>query len=109
MRLSDASPVPSPAWPRATILLGEVRIHASAPYDIADFQTLVRAGYEQVDRTSFIRDVETLGRFLLYIRDHLPQVTIRDSATNTFLEVLAAIRRTPHPRIELQRPGAKRP
>ncbi len=38
------------------------------PYGIADFQALIRSGYEYVDRTAHIRDVEALGRHLLFIR-----------------------------------------
>ncbi len=40
----------------------------SLPYGIADFQSLIKSGYEYVDRTSHLRDVENLGRHLLFIR-----------------------------------------
>jgi len=146
------------------------------PYGLADFPVLIRDGFEYVDRTMHIREVEELGRSLLFIRprrfgkslwlrtlaayydlrtanehdelfgtlavgrdptpdahryfvlswdfsavsprgpvdevarslndyvnttlriflgdyrDHLPRVPIRDDATNTLLEVLAAVR-----------------
>ncbi len=151
------------------------------PYGLADFATLIRDGFEYVDRTEHLHDVESLGRPLLFIRprrfgkslwlrtlaayydlrtagehdelfghlavgrhptpnahryfvlswdfsavsprgpvdqvarslndyvnttlesflgdygDHLPRVSIRDDAKNTFQLVLAAVRRTGHP------------
>ena len=38
------------------------------PYGLADFATLIRDGFEYVDRTTHLRDVEELGRSLLFIR-----------------------------------------
>ncbi|NJL26913.1 MAG: AAA family ATPase [Thermoanaerobaculia bacterium] len=38
------------------------------PYGIADFPTLIKAGYEYVDRTAHIHDLESLGRHLLFVR-----------------------------------------
>ena len=150
------------------------------PYGIADFQALISDGYEYIDRTSYIHDLESLGRHLLFVRprrfgkslwlgtlaayydlrtagahqelfghldvgrsptpdahryfvlqwdfsevsprgslervagslndyvntelevflsdygDHLPRIAVRSDARNTFIEVLAAIRKTPH-------------
>lgn len=37
------------------------------PYGTAEFQALIRDGYEYVDATSHIRELETLGRYLLFI------------------------------------------
>ncbi len=38
------------------------------PYGLADFPVLIRDGFEYIDRTMYIRDVEELGRPLLFIR-----------------------------------------
>jgi hypothetical protein len=38
-----------------------------------------------------------LRNFLRYYRQHLPAITIRDNAKDTFLEILGAIRETAHP------------
>lgn len=38
------------------------------PYGIADFQALIRDGYVYIDRTSHIHDLESLGRYLLFVR-----------------------------------------
>ena len=38
------------------------------PYGLADFPTLIREGYTYLDRTHHLRDLETLGRALLFIR-----------------------------------------
>jgi hypothetical protein len=38
------------------------------PYGIADFSRIIKSGRTYVDRTSHIRDVESLGENLLFIR-----------------------------------------
>jgi hypothetical protein len=38
------------------------------PYGLADFPTLIRDGFTYIDRTHHIRDLEELGRLLLFVR-----------------------------------------
>jgi hypothetical protein len=38
------------------------------PYGLADFPTLIRDGFTYIDRTKHIRDLEELGRLLLFVR-----------------------------------------
>jgi len=38
------------------------------PYGLADFPRLIREGFEYIDRTMFLHEVEELGEYLLFIR-----------------------------------------
>ena len=42
------------------------------PYGIADFQAIRRDGTVYVDRTSYLREIERLGRTLVFLRPRRP-------------------------------------
>jgi len=45
----------------------QVLLH-SRPYGLADYRTLIRDGFVYLDRTQHIREIEDLGRHLLFVR-----------------------------------------